>query len=634
MMMIKPSLALLRVFLVLLVFGFFSTSAMAPDSDALDKEPGHKLQNPMTVEYLEGNLRRRSPRIIMTSEIRADLKKKVKSDPVVANYYKAMKINADEIIQKPFLERKQIGRRLLSVSREMLHRAGILSMIYSLENDKAILDRLNGELLAVCAFSDWNPSHFLDVAEMSLAVALVVDWVGKDLPKATIKAAKRALIDKGINPSYNKKGNVGWIKGSNNWNQVCHAGMIAAAIAVADDEPELAARTISRALDGMPYALDSYGPDGVYPEGATYWVYGTSFSVVASSMLQSAFSTDFGLAEYPAFLESADFKLLNRAPSGQYYNYGDCGNGDPTIGDNILAWFATYTGNETYLEKDLFLRDAKGMGKLSRLAGPSLVWMSQFEAKVHTELPLNWKGEGKNPIVIFRGGDEDPRQYYFAGKAGRGTVSHGNMDAGSFIFELDGVRWVIDPGNQAYHELEKTGFNLWNSCQDCERWSLLTKSNFGHSTLTVNDERHKVDGMATISDFRDGENPYVTLDLDRTFEGFLKSAKRTFRKDSPLSIEIIDELELDANTQLVTWQLMTTAHVRAFAGGAELTKDGKKLRLEILSNSTITPSIIALDPPPLELDKRIENLKRIEIRCPAYLFNAGKAEIRVRLTGV
>src|SRR3546814_7782221 len=72
------------------------------------------------------------------------------------------------------------------------------------------------------------------------------------------------------------------------------------------------------------------------------------------------------------------------------------------------------------------------------------------------------------------------------------------MDGGSFVFELDGVRWVVDPGNQSYNELEKTWFNLWGSCQDCERWTLLTKNNFGHSTISVNGELHRVDGMATI----------------------------------------------------------------------------------------------------------------------------------------
>ena len=105
------------------------------------------------------------------------------------------------------------------------------------------------------------------------------------------------------------------------------------------------------------------------------------------------------------------------------------------------------------------MREPADMGKLERLAGPGLVWLSAFEGEDTGQLPLAWKGEGSNPVVIFRGGEGDPNQFYFGGKGGRATVNHGNMDAGSFVFELDGVRWSIDPGNQGYNELEKTGFN-------------------------------------------------------------------------------------------------------------------------------------------------------------------------------
>ena len=50
--------------------------------------------------------------------------------------------------------------------------------------------------------------------------------------------------------------------------------MITAALMIADIDPELAAKTISRALDKLPSSLAEYGPDGIYPEGPTYWGYG------------------------------------------------------------------------------------------------------------------------------------------------------------------------------------------------------------------------------------------------------------------------------------------------------------------------------------------------------------------------
>lgn len=591
-----------------------------------------KLDNPISVKYIKSNLRKGGPRLVLTPTIEKKLRAKLNSDAVVKNYFNAMKLNAGEIMGEPLLTRQLIGRRLLDTSREMLYRMNILGMVYRMGKDPAILKRIDEEVKAVCNFTDWNPSHYLDVAEMSLAIALALDWAGEALPKSTVDIAKTALITKGIEPSFPEKGEPGWVNGTNNWNQVCNGGMIAAAIMIADRDPELAAKTISRSLDGMSNALKQYGPDGLYPEGATYWSYGTSFSVVTSSFLESAFGTDFGIAEYPAFLESADFRLLSVAPSGWYYNFADCGDKGGNSGDITLAWFAHQTGNPLYLEKEKFLMPAENMGKLSRLAGAGLVWLSQFEKKNETELPLAWKGEGENPVVVFRGGDKDPRQYYFGGKGGRATVSHGNMDAGSFIFELDGVRWSIDPGNQSYHEIEKTGFNLWAGCQNCERWKLLTKNNYGHSTVTVNDALHVNTGFAPLKDFKDGARPEATFDLKEIFGGKVSSATRRFVKENGHSLLIEDKVQINDSTLSVTWQLITAADVEFTKGGAILRQDGKQLNLENLSHPELMLSVIALDPPPMELDRKIENLKRIEIRLPAYILKENDGLIRVRLT--
>lgn len=592
-----------------------------------------KLENPISVKYIKSNLRKSGPRLILTPALERKLRGKLKSDPVVRNYFAAMKLNADQILKKPLLTREVVGRRLLATSREMLYRMNIFGMLYRIEKDPTILKRIDAEVKAVSNFSDWNPSHFLDVAEMSLAISLALDWAGEALPKSTVELAKSALIEKGIKPSFPEKGSPGWVNNTNNWNQVCNGGMIAAAITIADKDAELAARTISRSLGGMHNALKQYGPDGMYPEGATYWGYGTSFSVTTSSLLQSAFGTDFGIAEYPAFIESADFRLLSVAPSGWYYNFADCGDKGGTSGDITLAWFAQKTGNALYLERDKFLQSPEEMGELSRLAGAGLVWLSQFENKNETKLPLAWKGEGENPVAIFRGGADDARQYYFGGKGGRATVSHGNMDAGSFIFELDGIRWSIDPGNQSYHEIEKTGFNLWGSCQTCERWTLLTKNNFGHSTLTVNDALHVNTGFAPLVDFKKGEQPEVTFDLSQVFGGKLNTATRKFIKEDGHSLLIEDKFQINDSTRSITWQLITAADVAITHNGALLEQDGKRLKLENLSHPDVTVSVISLDPPPLQLDRRIKNLKRIEIRLPAYLFRGGEGIVRVRLSG-
>jgi len=599
----------------------------------------YKLENPFTVSYLKRNLSKQLPRLVLNHGIEKNLKEKLKTDPIIQNVYKAIKLNAESVLENsiinldiPLEQRSQNNQ--LDISRDLLHRINMLAMVYRIEKDPRMLKRINEEVIAACNFPTWNPKHFLDVGEMSLAIALAIDWTAGKLPKSTIDLAKESLIEKGIKPSWPEDGkNPGWAYGSNNWNQVCNGGLVAASIAVAELAPELAAKTIRRAIDGMANVLDEYGPDGVYPEGATYWNYGTSFSVVTAAMFESAFGTDFGMLNYPAFKESAVFRVLSNAPSGMMYNFADCGDNRSNNGDFTLAWFASKTGNKTFYEKDLFLKSPEEMGKISRLAGVSLVWMAQYEEKVAETVPLAWKGDGANPVVFFTGGENDPNKYYFGGKGGRGTVNHGNMDGGSFIFELNGVRWSIDPGNQGYGPLERAGFDLWSSCQGCDRWKLLTKNNFGHSTISVNNQLHTVDGMAEIVDFKAGVQPEATINLTPAFAGQLKSAQRRFVKESPTSLLIEDEIEISEQTKLITWQMLTQADIEITKGGAVLRQNGQTLKLENLSHPEITVSVISLDPPPLVFDKTIENLKQIEIRIPAWMVENGKMNLKVKLSG-
>lgn len=626
-LLIKKAL-LLAIMMVILSISLYS-----------QEHDGYKMQNPITTEYLKNNLKKQSPRLVLNKQIEKNLRKKLKTDPLIQNIYETIKLNAGLVLEKDLItvdipDYPNSQKNQLGISRDFLHRMNMLAMVYRLEKDPRMLERINDEVIAACNFPTWNPRHFLDVGEMSLAVALALDWTAGDLPKSTIALAKNALVEKGIKPSWPEDGSTpGWVNNTNNWNQVCNAGMIAASIAVAETEPELAAKTIHRSINGMNNALREYAPDGAYPEGPIYWGYGTQFSVVTAAMFESAFGTDFGLAEFPGFKESAVYAMMTISPTNSLYNYADCNENAEGYAHFTLSWFAAKTGNKTFLNEKYFLTPPAEIKSFSRLAGAGLVWTAQFSETETTPLPTAWKGGGANPIVVFTGGENDPNGFYFGGKGGRGTVNHGNMDGGSFIFELYGVRWSIDPGNQGYGPLERAGFNLWSSCQECDRWKLLTKNNFGHSTISVNNQLHVVDGKAEIIHFKNGEKPEATIDLTPTFAGQLKSATRRFVKESPVSLLIEDDIEISDETSWITWQLLTQADVEIVEGGAVLRQDGKSLKLEKLSHPGLTFSVISLDPPPLVLDKTMENLKRLELQIPAWTVENGKTNVKVRLTG-
>ncbi|MEA2068135.1 MAG: heparinase II/III family protein [Verrucomicrobiota bacterium] len=599
------------------------------DQDQLGAEAA-TIFNPVTEEYLKDHLAPSLPRLVLTPELQQKLIEKVQTDPVVSNMYSIIQLRAEKIQTEPLLERIKTGKRLLAVSRKMLYRVNMLGIVYCVEKDPKVLARINDELLAACNFSDWNPSHFLDVGEMALAVSLALDWTAGSLPPETIDLAMTALIGKGIQPGFEEEKFNWWINASNNWGQVCHGGMIAAAITIAERDPELAAETIRRALDNLHNPLSVYAPDGVYPEGPSYWEYGTKFSATANSMLESALGTDFGLSDMPGFMESAVFRVRTETSLG-FYNFSDCSTRNHH-NEMTLMWFAAKTGDAAFYQKDRFLRSPETMGNIERLAGVALVWMAQYEQKTFSMLPAVWRGRGDKPVALFSGGTDDPRQYYFAAVGGKAALSHGNMDGGSFVFELDGVRWGVDSGVQSYYALEKTGFNLWSMGQKSQRWTLLTKNNFGHSTITINNQLHLVGGEATLVDFKADDTPVAVFDMTPVFGDWVAGAQRTFTKDSPESLIVEDRIVPSEKSKQITWQFMTTADVEVTPAGAVLTSKGKELQLENLSHPGISLSVVSLDPPPLELDRHIKNLKRIELRIPVS--GAKKVvTIKLRLSG-
>lgn len=88
------------------------------------------------------------------------------------------------------------GRRLLRISREAIVRITSCAYAYRLTGQKRYLDKAEEELNAVCAFKDWNESHFLDVGEMALAVSVGYDWLYDALSSATKTAVEKALKEK------------------------------------------------------------------------------------------------------------------------------------------------------------------------------------------------------------------------------------------------------------------------------------------------------------------------------------------------------------------------------------------------------------------------------------------------------
>ena len=265
------------------------------------------------------------PRLLLLKGEEDAMLKQINTSKEFAEIHKEILAESDRLIDQPPVERIKIGKRLLDKSRECLRRVFLLSYAYRTTKEIKYLRRTEKELLAVAAFEDWNPTHFLDVAEMTMAVAIGYDWLYNELPADSRKIIREAILKKGIEPSYDNQYN-SFLKAEHNWNQVCNAGISFGALSIAEDEPELAGKVINRAVESIPRAMiPSYQPDGAYPEGFGYWSYGTSFNVLFLSAVEKALGTDFGLSASPGFLKTASFLENMVSPTGMAHNWVDSG---------------------------------------------------------------------------------------------------------------------------------------------------------------------------------------------------------------------------------------------------------------------------------------------------------------------
>ena len=578
--------------------------------------------NPVSMEWIRDHIRSGSPRLILTTELESQVLEKLASgDPITTMGFQLLEQSAGAMLDKEPLSYEKQGRRLLGVSREAVRRITTLAMVYRFNKDQRYLDQLEREMKAVCSFVDWNPSHFLDVAEMATAVSLGLDWAGEFLSPDVLKLARTALVDKALKPGIAASENNFWTKVDHNWNLVCNGGLALAALVVFEDEPEIASAILHQAVETIPLALKPYSPDGVYPEGASYWFYATTYLTVAISGFESALGTDFGFTDYPGLLESATFSMMMAGPSGDYYNYFDASlegfQGLSHFG--LLAWFSNRTGAGVDLGvcEKLFKEGLNNpqFTRESRFFGIDLLNLSMMDPGHGEQFdwPETWWGGGLEPIVVMRDMKNDQDAFFMAAKGGMAGDNHGNMDAGSFIFELGGIRWSEDPGNQDYNSLEqKMGGGLWEMGQNAERWTLLTKNNSGHSTLTVNGENHLVDGRSPLikSDVRPHGVTY-TFDLSPLFGDKVQAAFRSFSREGK-SLIIRDEIIPSELTERVTWQMITRASVDVLDERLVLRKDGKELNLRLISDLPYKLNVVNLSPPPLSYDKDISDLKRIE----------------------
>lgn len=284
------------------------------------------------------------PRIQATAEDFARAKKLIDTDPQAKAWFATIKDRGSKLLEAPPSQYViPDGKRLLATSRRILDRIWDLGLLHQLDGDPKWADRAWLELQTAAAFKDWNPSHFLDTGEMAHAFAIGYDWLYDAWSHEQRQVLIEAIVRHGLEPAmvvYRDEGrHHKWHVSRHNWNQVCNGGVGIAALAIADQRPELAAQILDGMTKSLPRAMATYAPQGAWFEGPGYWHYATRYTVYLLAALETAIGSDLGFSDYEGFSETGNFIIDMISPIERTFNFADVG-GDTAPKAEEMLWLA------------------------------------------------------------------------------------------------------------------------------------------------------------------------------------------------------------------------------------------------------------------------------------------------------
>ncbi len=573
-------------------------------------------------------------------------KLKTQKDEVSRQLFALLKKEAEKAVLAEKIVYPSTGFKF-GAMRTVQGRILSLALAYRVFGEKRYLERAKAELIQLAELPDWCPSHFLDVGEGALAAGIGLDWLYDELTPAEREKITRAIKNNALLPSLAVKtspNNASWVNGNFNWNPVCHGGLSVAALAIAENEPALAREIVERAIRYVPRAGEAYAPDGSFPEGPSYWSYGTSFYVILIEALRSGFGTACDLEKLPGFLKTADYNNQMVGVTGDDFNYSDYHV--ENLNEPIMLWFA-----REQKRPDLIRDEVTHIGRLyavtavGKNAGPGknvvvsrhlpleLLWWdpSLLKNRAISSPPLHWTAGGLLPMAVIRSAWDDPNASFIALKGGTPDNSHGHMDAGSFVLEANGVRWALDLGTEDYNKMRAAKLDLWNYSQSSSRWSTFRCGPESHNIPRFNNAYQDISGLGTVRALPDEKGIKGDIaDLSSLYRAQVENMTRTIQLHPDHSIVIQDEWKTGANAVDYAFQWITAAKATLIREGVLLEQNGTSLKLHVeIPSSGLRPEIVIEDvsEPKNPQDSPNPGISRLLIRLKTPANTVGTVKI-------
>ncbi len=344
-----------------------------------------------------------------------------------------------------------------------------------------------------------------------------------------------------------------WTRTENNWNAVCNAGYLMCAVALADVETKLADNMIPLSVNthfsenpahqkegtsintpGAPLpsltsstafstkdatgattyreeitwllgnimqsiriGVRCYAPDGGYAESSGYWSYGTNNLFRFCMTLLSSTGTDYSIMSAAGCDVTGYFPLYIESSDNVGWGYHDGSNG--AIDSSLLAWVANF-----FDDKALYTLRYNQIAEGRK--GYSLYDMIYYDADMlsaDASLALDFIYYGID-TAVFRSSWEKGA-IYTGLHGGYNSVNHGDMDAGNFIYDAEGIRWITELGSDNYN---LSGY--FGGGANGGKWKYYRKTSEGQNVIVITTQNPDT-GAEKI---KFGQDPTATAPTD------------------------------------------------------------------------------------------------------------------------
>ena len=508
-------------------------------------------------------------------------KKKEKSNPYDTEEYNYSGYRYDGRLNEP----EEYGA-------EIVHLAIAYQITRDINYAKAGYDYLTD----LANWKHWGPNHFLNCAGTAGVFALSLDWfynVFEELGYDTYYLAERLYIN-GVVAGNNSNS---YAMTANNWNAVCTAGTTLAALAILpysvdNGYPECAEweevrnELLKKNLYNLAnYGMNEYIPDGSYPEGPGYWSYATNNIFKMAAALDSAAGDNYGYMDTWGFDTTCYYALHAETAHGQasrpyqLWNYhdGDYGGQDTTM----FNYVSRYYGDKGLAE----IRSVQiANGKQASIY--DLLFYQTVDPNAKVNIPLDYHMESIDGAVSRASWEMGALYAGIIG--GANNASHGDIDSGTFIYQIDGCRWFYDFGSENYNSANY--FNYENG-----RFNYFRKNAEGQNVLFMTSMQSEIPygqvrtASGKVTSWKSNKYGSATvIDNTEVYGGYALSAKRGMLVTNDRTTVVIqDEVTLNSMQRLVWTGLTRGCAITIGRDGrtAYMTNGGRFLRVTLISSN-------------------------------------------------